>query len=539
MRKLAALLLILVLVFGMVSGAMAKKAYTLDIYWIANKDDEKIRNGVEDAVNAYLEELYENKGIESYLKVAFHLIPWDPVWTEQAIGDLLADKKIDLIFTADWEGYVQEILAGKLTPLGDLLEENGQDILDNLPEDFLEGVRYGYDRVIYGIPTYKELCVPTGLIVNKTAAAQIGWDPDKDPVSTTAELEPYLAKYKELFPARYPYLMERGRWADEPWGPDWIGIEGNALAMKMAKNEDGEYDETVYSIYETPEQEEHIRLMRKWAELGYIAPDAATYDYNRIFGTGDFLVFVQPLKGNNIKSAEMYSANKAPYVPEFDFYYAVKNGDIVKVSQLCSVDFAKKDGLGKLCEDKLQNLKYHFAITAAMLARYCIESGMEHETAYSLSDLYIQSCDRCTNENELSGLHRNMSMDYAKRMADLRKNKVYSKQIVLCVNYIYSHLHKKISVEELSEHTGLSQSYLSRLFRKETGESITEYIIKRKIGAAKNMLKYSDYSLSEISATLAFSCQSYFTKIFKSLEGVTPKKYRDMYSFTTGIDINR
>ena len=318
MRKLAALLLILVLVFGMVSGAMAKKAYTLDIYWIANKDDEKIRNGVEDAVNAYLEELYENKGIESYLKVAFHLIPWDPVWTEQAIVDLLADKKIDLIFTADWEGYVQEILAGKLTPLGDLLEENGQDILDNLPEDFLEGVRYGYDRVIYGIPTNKELCVPNGLIVNKTAAALIGWDPDKDPVSTTAELEPYLAKYKELFPARYPYLMERGRWADEPWGPDWIGIEGNALAMKMAKNEDGEYDETVYSIYETPEQEEHIRLMRKWAELGYIAPDAATYDYNRIFGTGDFLVFVQPLKGNNIKSAEMYSANKAPYVPEFE-----------------------------------------------------------------------------------------------------------------------------------------------------------------------------------------------------------------------------
>lgn len=231
------------------------------------------------------------------------------------------------------------------------------------------------------------------------------------------------------------------------------------------------------------------------------------------------------------------SSYHAPYVPEFDFYYAVKNGDIVKVSQLCSVDFAKKDGLGKLCEDSLQNLKYHFAITAAMLARYCIESGMEHETAYSLSDLYIQSCDRCTNENELSGLHRNMSMDYTKRMAELRKNKVYSKQIVLCINYIYSHLHKKISVEELSKHTGLSPSYLSRLFRKETGESITEYIIKRKINAAKNMLKYSGYSLSEISATLAFSCQSYFTKIFKELEGVTPKKYRDMYSFTTEINI--
>lgn len=227
------------------------------------------------------------------------------------------------------------------------------------------------------------------------------------------------------------------------------------------------------------------------------------------------------------------SAFHAPYVPEFDFYYAVKNGEVEKVSALCSEDFAKKSGFGKLCDDELQSLKYHFAITAAMLARYCIEAGMEHETAYSLSDLYIQSCDRCTNPNEISGLHRNMSMDYTKRMAALRKEKVYSKQIVLCVNYIYGHLHKKISVDELAKYTQLSPSYLSRLFHKETGESITEYIVKRKINAAKNMLKYSSYSLSDISATLAFSCQSYFTKIFKSYEGVTPKKYRDMFSFNT------
>ena len=54
-----------------------------------------------------------------------------------------------------------------------------------------------YKGIIYGIPTNKELCVPTGLIVNKTAAALIGWDPDKDPVKTTEELEPWLAKYKE------------------------------------------------------------------------------------------------------------------------------------------------------------------------------------------------------------------------------------------------------------------------------------------------------------------------------------------------------
>ena len=300
MRKLIALMLILALVFGVMSTAMAKKATTLEIYWIGNADNEEIRAGVEEAINEYIEPLIN-------AKVSFHIINWDD-WTRDALQPLLDGEKIDLIFTADWRDYVQEITAGKLSPLDDLLESDGQGIRDTLPATFLEGVKY--KGVIYGIPTNKELCVPTGVIVNKTAAALIGWDPDKDPVKTTAELEEYLARYREKFPGRYPYLMENGRWADEPWVPDWIGIEGNAVAMKMAKNEKGEFDETIYNIYETPEQEEHIRLMYKWAQAGYINPDAVNTtksDGEVLFGKGDFLVYTMALKGNNIKGVELYT----------------------------------------------------------------------------------------------------------------------------------------------------------------------------------------------------------------------------------------
>ena len=232
MRKLIALLLILTLTLGVASAALAKD-YTLDIYWIGNQDNEEIRKGVEEAVSEYVEPLIK-------AKVAFHIVNWD-AWTDEALKPLLDGEKIDLIFTADWRDYVQEITAGVLTPLDDQLEQNGKDILETLPSTFLDGIKY--KGVIYGIPTNKELCVPTGLIVNKTAAKLIGWDPDKDPVKTTEELEPWLAKFREKLPGRYPYLMENGRWADEPWVPDWIGIEGNAVAMKMAKNEDGEFDE--------------------------------------------------------------------------------------------------------------------------------------------------------------------------------------------------------------------------------------------------------------------------------------------------------
>ena len=357
MRKLIALMLILALVIGLVPAAFAK-TYTLEIYWIANVNSDKaykdlgaavteyiadgksdkdigrsveeavltyltetdlqysrIRIGVEKAINAYLAQLHKEKKIKD-IQVSIHLIPWDPAWTEQAIGALMDDEKIDLIFTADWEGYVQEIQADKLMELGDLLDSDGQGILETLSPDFLEGIKV--NGQIYGIPTNKELCVPSGIIVNKTAALEIGWDPDKDPVKTTAELEPYLKAYKEKYPDKYPYLMEKDRWSDEPWGHEWIGLEEDVLSMKFAKDENGNYDETVYSIYETPEQEEHIRLMYRWAREGYISPDAATQDYNAVFGTGDFLVFTQPLKGNNFKSIEMYGANKNPDVPEFE-----------------------------------------------------------------------------------------------------------------------------------------------------------------------------------------------------------------------------
>ena len=288
----------------------------------ANLQTIRIIKGVEKAINAYLAQLHKEKKIKD-MEVSFHLFFWDPVWTEQAIGALMDDQKIDLIFTADWEGYVKEIQAGKLTPLGNLLETDGKDILNTLSSDFLEGVKVNGE--VYGIPTNKELCVPSGIIVNKTAAEEIGWDlseyeADATKKITTEELEPWLAAYKEKYPDKYPYLMEKDRWSDEPWGHEWIGLEEDVLDMKFAKDEKGEYNETVYSIYETEEQEKHIRLMYDWMQKGYIDPGAAdpNFNYNAVFGSGDFLVFTQPLKGNNFKSIEMYGANHKPGDPDFE-----------------------------------------------------------------------------------------------------------------------------------------------------------------------------------------------------------------------------
>lgn len=76
---------------------------------------------------------------------------------------------------------------------------------------------------------------------------------------------------------------------------------------------------------------------------------------------------------------------------------------------------------------------------------------------------------------------------------------------------------------------GMNPGYLSELFHKCEGMSIKNFILREKIGLAKNMLTYSGYSYIEIAAYLGFSSQSHLGKQFKKLTGFTLSEYRNTY----------
>ena len=83
----------------------------------------------------------------------------------------------------------------------------------------------------------------------------------------------------------------------------------------------------------------------------------------------------------------------APYNPELEFYSCIREGNVEKIKQLCNEPLTDKKGLGKLSENELQHFRYHFAITAALAARYCIEGGLDLSTSYTISDFYIRKAD--------------------------------------------------------------------------------------------------------------------------------------------------
>lgn len=213
-----------------------------------------------------------------------------------------------------------------------------------------------------------------------------------------------------------------------------------------------------------------------------------------------------------------------------------------KIVMRCVKEGRKEDLINKLIvpdsEGKLGVLskKSHIrseknlGISVITLAtRYAIDGGLHPELAYTMSDLYIQGLEEIKEALEVQTYLRNALIDFTDRVNEAKYH-MYTTPIIECQSYIFKHLYEEISLGQLAKVVNMQQNYLSTLFKKEVGLSITEYILKQKVEEAKQLLTHSKYSLSEIYSWLNFHDQSHFTKVFKKYTGTTPKKFKSKKS---------
>ncbi|MBW3081933.1 helix-turn-helix domain-containing protein [Bifidobacterium phasiani] len=218
------------------------------------------------------------------------------------------------------------------------------------------------------------------------------------------------------------------------------------------------------------------------------------------------------------------------YVEEMKQFDLMKAGDLAAIGE--SARMWSSGLTGHVSDDPLRNAQYLFVASVTMATRFAIEGGMDEEDAYNASDLYIQSVDRCTSVDEVRRLNTDMMTFFTWAMADMQKTEVHSKAVVECMDYIHYHLHERITVPILAGHVHLNPTYLSELFARETGTTISKYVTAQRMEAAENMLKYSEYPLGEIAQILAYRSQSHFTKVFREHSGMTPGEYRKRYAQT-------
>ena len=184
---------------------------------------------------------------------------------------------------------------------------------------------------------------------------------------------------------------------------------------------------------------------------------------------------------------------------------------------------------GKLSENEIRNERNLGICSITLATRAAIEGGAAPAKAYKLSDLYINKIDQCKRMTEIFEYRKRSLYDFAKLVVEEREKRANSRYTEQCKEYIRKYYHQKICIPDIAEALGVSESHLSRIFKKETGESIQKCSMHMRIERAENLLKYSEASLTEISEYLCFSSQSHFGKVFKVYKNMTPKQYRDYY----------
>ena len=222
-----------------------------------------------------------------------------------------------------------------------------------------------------------------------------------------------------------------------------------------------------------------------------------------------------------------------PYDQELREFGSIENGDLIQLEKSLQEDY---DGtIGTLAKDPLRNLKNLGIVLVTLASRAAIRGGLSPEISFSLSDSYIQQIEECKDLALITPLAHKAEFQYAGMVHEIKEKQkgVLKKQknprINKCKDFIFSHLHDRITLEDLAVEADCNPNYLSQLFKECEGISISGYILQEKINRAKNLLIYSDYSYIEIATYLGFSSQSHLGTQFKKHTGYTLRQYREIY----------
>ncbi len=222
-----------------------------------------------------------------------------------------------------------------------------------------------------------------------------------------------------------------------------------------------------------------------------------------------------------------------PYDQEMREFGSIENGDLIQLEKSLQEDY---DGtIGTLAKDPLRNLKNLGIVLVTLASRAAIRGGLSPEISFSLSDSYIQQIEECKDLALVTPLAHKAEFQYAEMVHEIKEKQkgILKKQknprINKCKDFIFSHLHDRITLEDLAVEADCNPNYLSQLFKECEGISISGYILQEKINRAKNLLIYSDYSYIEIATYLGFSSQSHLGTQFKKHTGYTLRQYREIY----------
>ncbi len=161
-----------------------------------------------------------------------------------------------------------------------------------------------------------------------------------------------------------------------------------------------------------------------------------------------------------------------------------------------------------------------------LISRTAIDAGADPEGTLDLSHTYMHTLPELHDIDSLCfwlTSVMNRFMDSVFNFMDAKHANIIHRS----VQYINSHYAEHLTLNEMADRVYLSSPYFSRVFKKETGKTFSAYLNEVRIKRSKEMLLHQNLRLTDIALLVGFEDQSYFTKVFKKVAGMSPLKYRE------------
>ena len=136
----------------------------------------------------------------------------------------------------------------------------------------------------------------------------------------------------------------------------------------------------------------------------------------------------------------------------------------------------------------LRQLKNNIIITTTLCTRAAIEGGLDYDTAYQLSDYFIQSSERLTSADRLTDLLGKVSYTFAEKVAQSKTPVSTDERMQKAIRYIQQNVNQHLTVGDVADYVGFSKSYFSAYFKKTLGFSVSAFILRCKLEEGRELL---------------------------------------------------
>lgn len=215
---------------------------------------------------------------------------------------------------------------------------------------------------------------------------------------------------------------------------------------------------------------------------------------------------------------------EARYAYENEFLFAVTQGNYPKakhlISQVGSIQFDQRN------TDPIRDMK-NYCIIINTLFRKSVERGGVHPIHIdSVSSEFAKKIELRSSVEDIQKLVYEMVKVYC-QLVNKYSVKDYSPTVQKVIVMIESNLASDLTLSELANTLNINASYLSTVFKKETGKTITGYVNEKRIELAQELLKTTNLQVQTIAQYCGIIDVHYFTRLFKKLTGVSPKQFRE------------